>query len=317
MVSLSSCNKDESNLNELETEKDNTMLIFNSGNEFEATISEVIQLTDEELASYEQSKGYKSFGRAAEDFYRDIDFESFKSVEEFKSFVNNNSNYLQLIEDDNGELELETKYYNLPERYLINKSHMVQVGENIHRYFKEGIVITNHQNIKALKRSDLDIKEFENKDEYTVLLNRDIYLKSLKSTSGNCGTGVSERSTDGKNRLKIELSLSSTFEPRWDISDLKVRYIQRPYKKTLGVWYWCSRTMKADAKWHYSFVSEYSGEQTRIIENSSYYHDWTHTSKFEKEFEEQYYANGTSFYFTSYDIWGDTHSVSPIHRTCN
>ena len=59
----------------------------------------------EELNAYEDSKGYKSFGRKSEQLYAGTDFEKFKSIDEIKAFVESNSEYLKIVEDGFGVCE--------------------------------------------------------------------------------------------------------------------------------------------------------------------------------------------------------------------
>jgi len=43
-----------------------------------------------------------------------MDVSGFKNIEDIKAFVNKNSNYLQLLEDESGELHSKLNYIILP-----------------------------------------------------------------------------------------------------------------------------------------------------------------------------------------------------------
>lgn len=73
-----------------------------------------------ELKLYEESKCFVSFGRECEDFYNNIDFEQFQSLEEMEAFVQENSKYLIFRKDGKGETYLETVLSNNSDRYIIN-----------------------------------------------------------------------------------------------------------------------------------------------------------------------------------------------------
>ena len=64
-----------------------------------------------------------------EELYFRINPEEFKSVEQVKDFLASNSEYLQLIEDEDGELTLETLLFKNPNRYFINKDKMFQIND--------------------------------------------------------------------------------------------------------------------------------------------------------------------------------------------
>src|SRR5690606_4431173 len=83
-----------------------------------------------------------------------IDFDKFSNFEELKSFVNQNSEYVQLVEDENGELELQPVLAGNSERYFINKERMFQVGNTVYKVFKDGLASTDKENLSRLKTLD-------------------------------------------------------------------------------------------------------------------------------------------------------------------
>lgn len=76
-------------------------------------------------------------------FYSDIYWYSFKSTEEIEAFFYENSDYLQLLDDGNGELELETKFFDRPDRYFLNEDGMYQVGDKVIKAFAEGTIVAD------------------------------------------------------------------------------------------------------------------------------------------------------------------------------
>ena len=122
------------------------------------------------------------------------------------------------------------------------------------------------------------------------------------------------RSTNGNNRLKVEIESNLN-----GYTQTVCHFIQRPYKKTLGIWFWCSRTMSADIKIRFTALAEINGHSTFLFGDLIYYEDYTEASKFEAsetlDFDSVWI--GDSHYLTSYDVWADTYDVSPIDYACN
>ena len=78
-----SCNK-ENNF-KVET---NDLVNFQNVEEFNQELKKVISLSLDELIAYEDSKGYKSFGRTCDEIYESIDFEKFNSFKELETYIN-------------------------------------------------------------------------------------------------------------------------------------------------------------------------------------------------------------------------------------
>jgi len=310
---IMSCSKEESVLQEKDSQListlNNDLLKFDSFDEYQKTVSEVVSMKLDTLIAYENQRGYKSFGRTCDEFYKSINMDDFKSLEEIKSFVKANSNYLQLIEDENGELELETKLYKSPNRYLLNNYRMFQIGDTVFKEFESGIIMTRFENISDLKNAGNQINSLVQDDRFIYVPNNLNTTNNLKSTNSSCGTEYSETSTNDKNRLKVELKIEKS------LGKLKNHYIQRPYKKTLGVWFWCSRTMAADVICEYSWVDKPTGERKAVA--YWFYKDWQNASVFEMVNWTNDVDFDNSYYFSSYQIWADTYSVPEIWSRCN
>ena len=159
-----SCQKDEQFApdklnNELSEPK---MLKFDNIDHYNASLKEVLAMSSGELRIWEESHNFKSLGRSAEEFYQNIDPESFKTIGELKDFVKSNSNFLMLIKDETGEYTLETTLYNIPERYFINRNKMYQIDDKVYKIVGTTVIATNIENIDELKlvndKDELSIK---------------------------------------------------------------------------------------------------------------------------------------------------------------
>jgi hypothetical protein len=123
-----------------------SILIFESKDDFFSELITVVEMTTDELIAYENSKGYKSVGRQADEFYQSIDFESFKSKEDILNFVNRNNKYLQIVEEAGGELAVEPILYSQKERFFVNEHNLFQIQDSIYKVLENAIVSTSQIN---------------------------------------------------------------------------------------------------------------------------------------------------------------------------
>lgn len=311
---IGSCTKDEV-LNNTKSKESDKILRFKDLNEYNEVQRSVLSMNSQSLKAYEESKGYISFGRMCDELYNNIDPLGFKSTEEVKEFVTKNSKYLQFVEDEKGELELETKFYNRIDRYFFNNEKIFQIGDTVFKVLEEGTVKASFEDLNIFKQVGDNLDCYK-KD------NRFVYIPNTKSFTANyksdwapyyCGTSVEFRSTNDNNRLKVEI------ESTVNGSSTLCHFIQRPYKKTLGVWFWCSRTMSADINIKFTALAQINGVSSFLFDDLIYYEDYTMASKFEvtRTLVCGDIWLGDSHYLTSCDVWADSYSVAPIVYTCN
>ena len=313
---FTSCEKDDAN--SVESQACSNMLYFDSEEELVAEMNKVSKMTLEEKVQWEKSKGFNSIEIAAERLYKSINPDNFKSKEEVVSFVEKNSEYLQLIEDENGEFELETKFWNRSNRYFLNENNMYQVGDSVYKVLATGTIIGNTKDLDSFYQIGNDI-------DYSVSSNflfipKDNYNKTIEKSIeySDCGTSQTWRSTTDDERLKIEIEVYKSGS-----NSVTCHFISRPYIKILGIWYWCSRKMKADIKLEFRYFSRISNNPGTLGWRNNelvFYNDFLDVSKFEDS--ETFTAtdvcdNGDySPRFNSYDVWGDTYKVAEIDADC-
>ncbi|MDD2277893.1 MAG: hypothetical protein PHF25_08380 [Candidatus Margulisbacteria bacterium] len=246
----------------------NEMLVFNSMEEYNAAIDKTISFNHEELLAWEEQKGFTSYGRKCEEIYFSINFDEFNSIDEIQHEVSKHSEYLTLVKDENNEYILEHYLFNNPARYIINSDRIIQVGDNVYKVFENSYAFTN------IKYSDELIKLEENaitkepENSKITILNNNSPITS-KNAAYRCGSGeFSGRVTVGRDRTKLTIG---AHQPPGTPSASVARcyYIVRPYKKTLGVWYWVSgRTMSASINLALNYL-DLSGWQ-RLIYTRDY-----------------------------------------------
>lgn len=295
-------------------EECSNLLYFANKGEFKNMLNKVNNMSDDELIVWEEANGFKSYGMEAERLYKTIHPESFKSVEEVKSFVNENSHYLQLTELENGEYELDTKFDMTTEKYLMNTNQMYQIGDSIYKYFTEGMVVASSSELNVLLNEDVDFFREQGRLIYFESVN-----KSANEFLTDCGISATWRSTNGKERLKVDIGV--------DKSDNEVTcsFLVRPYHKVLGIWYWCTRTVKADIEIYYRY-------NARVIKNGNYSFEtkfssisfssnYTNVPKYEGS--ETLTTNllasnpNNTCLLTKFNVSADSYDVSPISEDCN
>ncbi|MDL2241117.1 hypothetical protein LJC69_05775, partial [Bacteroidales bacterium OttesenSCG-928-K22] len=227
-------------------------LKFTDNEEFSNTYDEIRSLTHEEREEWEKTNNFKSYGYICDELYWSLTPENFKSVDEVKEFVATNSEYLQLLEYENGEYTLETQLYNNPFRYMINANKIYYYGEYACKILSDGIIYTNINFVNQLLNinskdditndqimyeayfiENIDDNDFENmlKDNSTV----------CKDSSGNPRYYEFDNS-DGGERIHLRISILSYRHKYEHIQEVYGEYMARPFKRVLGVWYWCTRT---------------------------------------------------------------------------
>jgi len=238
---LTSCLKDGIELNK-EQECSN-ILTFKNVEEFNNELTNVLKLSNEEKIKWEQQKGFKSFGVAAEKFYKTINPDEFNSADEVKAFVRKNSKYIQFV-DEGGEISVETKFYNEPLRFFINYESIFQVGERVYKVLENGVVATSLQNLEKLKAIDnSNLYQIEEDSDLSFLNNEN--MKSIETTcSGNSGGGycASEPLTIDYGSYKKTYRTTIEIRPKhWDDyysgTVAASWYYARCQVRRLGIWF--------------------------------------------------------------------------------
>ncbi len=311
---FNACNKDDLNLS-----NDKEILTFNSVDDFNEELGKVLNMSTDELWDYEKSKGYKSYGRKCEEIYQSVDFDSFKAQDEIFDFVAENSDYLELVTDQNGDVYLETKLCNNEYRYIVDENKMFVLNDRVYKVFNEGKISTKIENREAL----LSIKVFDEQSSNVIsgfqfhptrILSSSVNIvdeASLKAASSNCGKSDEKRNTNGRNRTKIKIELKDKYKGNQYI--VYHKGLIRPYKKTLGIWYWCTRTITY--QWKYTGYANILGYEFREGENRS----GTRKDSKEESYKELFFAqNGvfTNWHYEKYDCWGDTPSTGKAKVKC-
>ena len=313
-------NDNVSNNNQIET-KD--IIKFDNMDEYTKVLDSVLSMNDLELKLYEESMGYISFGRECDEFYENIDFEKFTTKEELLSFVDNNSDYLVITEDEEGELYIETPFSTNSRRYLMNKDRLFMIGETYYKVFEDGLVSAEENNLEELKQIKVSsIGAFESTHSLQVIKSkREIIDVDSKDNTHNCGTCVEVKKTRDRYRTRVRLSLSmeqGIYANNY-YTNITCEFVVRPLKKTLGVWYFCGRTISGDVKVAY--------DVNLMMTNNGIY--WlrrtfhkTNPGRGDSKWKDgySYTIDGewrNNHHIAGYDIWAETPSVPRLEMSAN
>lgn len=299
------------------------MLSFKNIDEYKATVQKLSSLSVEELITYEKNNGYKSFGKKSERIYKNIDIENISSVDELKAYVEKNKDYLRLSKNEDGEYVYETVLDGNPFRYIINEDRLFIIGNSVYKVFEDGVVSTDIENIdklQAAKSLSVSNMSIDCDLSITPLTVKNI-CNGSKDSEYNCGTSATARATDDRDRTKIEISIGfldvegNEVDPPMTIFENRI--FIRPYKRTLGIWYWCSRTISCDLKIAVDYETSNGWKRGFYFKSENGNYD----SKLEYVIEGGIVSIGTfaryNMHYAGYDCWADTPSTDRAVLQCN
>lgn len=295
--SFFSCKK-ENVLNDL-TNSESSLLKFDDVEEFQNEMTKIIAFSPEARVAYEKANNFESFGRKCDEIYATIDPESFTSIEEVKAFVAKNSDYLQLIEEEEGDFTLETKMFNKSIKYLINNDYMLQIGDTVLKIFESGMAIAHISKKNELQK--MSVAEFENE----IVNPNYSSIKKNRAKGELFAKDYTSRIESGSDRLYLGVECSD-----WTLLGLldhKIEYMLRPYRKTLGVWFQCSRTIEGNIDVEFAYLDLNGRYQVGARRESISRANRSHASNIWKIDS----RDGTKFQgFHSLNCWGTSAAIS-------
>jgi hypothetical protein len=313
---FTSCQKEA--IESVEKNNCSELLYFDTRADFEKSANLVMHMTEKERLNWEESNGVKSFGLEADRFYKTIDPKSFKSVKEILQFVKKHENFLELIEDDKGEYELDIRHKKNADRYLMNLDQIYQIADSVYKVFAEGTVVTLSKDSYLFYEAGNDLDFLKNQKGFVYIPSASANVSSLKSTAQECGTSGVWRSTVENERLKVEINTygsGSYVYCNWNV---------QPYTQVLGIWFGCFRKISASISLSIKYLDQvspntYAPVQTTMtpfystyVNSSGFGDSRTITTSVNNQGSNEYFPR-----FVSYSIWADSEDVSPINPSCN
>lgn len=291
---------------------DEAILSFETRDEYNAELSKVLAMTSDERIAYAEENGYTSFGCECNQFYGSIDFDNFTSLEEFKSFVVENSSYIELVTDNEGELSLQTIFEDRTDRFFLNDNHMYQIGDIVYKAVAEGTVSTNIENMDVFFEVGDDISFYENDERFTYVHNTQ--KSDLLKSSQVCTVYHKWTETNDDSRLIVEIEVDNNGSNEVECTF----YAKSQSKNWLGIWALMRRNFRCDVTLNYKWYSSFNGWHSGVL--SLYL-----PNEYDNEIEASYtqsglYIMGSGFFepgFVSYDVYVYNSAGDEIDESCN
>lgn len=237
-----------------------SILEFKTEEDFLQSIEKVGSFENKhQRTQWENSLNFKSFGSICDDFYYSIDTDKFSNFEEAKTFIENNSQYLTLVQDENGDYYCEPKDFRNPERYLCNEDGMYIIADKAYKIIEGKHVVGNIDDLELLKRAT-SLSEID-KNSTLSIIETEIHKKATKAAGPTKVEGQSDFTID-KQHYRLKVWIEARKSGNSFISDLSVKTMHR---KLMIYWF-----MDAPIKYTYRHVltdGRISFEATRNGEN--------------------------------------------------
>lgn len=216
----------------------------------------------EELCDYENKNGYYSVARKSEEVYLLANPENFNSKKELFKFVEENSDYIEFVTDDNNEVSLEVKNRLNANRYIVGDAGLYRINNTVYKLIGNGTCCTSIKNVDEIKKINVDnYSDYVNDKRFS--------FSSGFNANERWGSETDyETSTSGKNRVKIEYLFDSTNnlllsgDPNYyPYSYIRLNCVTKSQNKVFGIWFNCRRTMSmsVDAKLVVKYQNQWRG----------------------------------------------------------
>lgn len=237
ILALTSCSKNEDALDSVQINEQN-ILTFTTVNEFDSVLNKVNELTSDERIAWEKSKGFESYGTLSNKIYESANPEEFKNTNEINSFVELNSNYIQLYTDLKGDTYCVPKEFENSERYLLNSDKMYVIGVTAYKKFDRELVSTNIANIKTLQNAN---KIEEIKTDQRFLISNSMKKSQIYKVTNIEAHEATNDAKYGTNTYRIKLWIQTEvfhYATPFDWETYReTEFTITNYSRSLGIWW--------------------------------------------------------------------------------
>lgn len=333
LIAMGACKKE--NTESVAVKSTNEKILkFKSLEEFDKSISTVLRMTPENRKIWASEKGFESFGVKCDEVYSNSHPENFTTIEQFKKLVENNSAFLLLEKQENGEFSLETVISKSPFRYFANLEKMYQIDDLIYKVLEKGTISTTSKNIDKLKliNDQNYVLEYEKDPDLVFSTNRITgheLSTQTKSTASiwACGKEADDYESSGNDRTHMWIDAwasNYTNAQGLTCSMNQLHYQVVPYKRIGFVWSRVTRTISLN-------ISASVGHSYWLIENYTYAYqydtfnasrnNWS-TNNAEDVLSGSGVVGGwmgglDCAGFQWFHCWGDTPSSPTVNLNCN
>lgn len=221
-------------------------LSFASVEEYNTTLSKVLEMSEEERLAWEKQQGFTSFVTVSNEVYETV-AEKGLTLEQLQQEVEPLSEYMLLKKDEYGDYVLENIAYTKEDFYLTNSMRIVQIESEYYKFFSDFYIYTKHYHVLDSINNESDITD-EYKNNINVVKTNKIIISDNELKFDRCSDNLKhvERKTNGRNRTKITVEI----ETQTELNNLnigsdsyRVYCLVRAYLRTGGIWFHAKRTL--------------------------------------------------------------------------
>jgi hypothetical protein len=261
------------------------------------------KMGENERREYEKINGYKSLLTTVYEVYEGIDMESITSITELEDYIASNPSYLSIKRNRENEQEYCAYYADNYYSAAANSDRVLIVGDICLKVFDDGIATAHIDDLnQLLALNEIFAKDVIPTDQITV----SIYNNINEGDREACNIVHNEKNSpdNGNDRTKLVVHSNSDSEGSYTI--LWTEGFVRPYKKTLGIWYYAKRTCTGVIEYTASY---YRNTTITINRNITIGPESTYKLASRKN-EDAIYGLATLAHFSFIDSWGDTPSTA-------
>ncbi|MGY6562460.1 MAG: hypothetical protein ACXITV_10165 [Luteibaculaceae bacterium] len=247
MLSLLSCKKGfEESKNGADTF--NTILKESGESDLISQINRLEAMGEDERRAKEISINFKSLLTYVYTRYEQINVDSLADLSNLISFIQNNSDLIELKQDNDGEFICRPIYSDNPYSLIADTSRMIVIRNFCIKIFDDGIISTTGVHCIDLEAESAILTVEANINQYYNV----VTFPEVDNLRNNCGRHIITRTTSGRYRTRTTLITHATLTGGV-LPAGRVMFSVRPFKRTLGVWFCNRRTIDAYADFDFTY----------------------------------------------------------------
>lgn len=299
----------------------NNMLKFNNYADFIHLWNTITSNETTGIDLLKDQFNYTSFAEEADEFYDNIDWDSFNTSEEIIDFINENRKYFSISHDDEGAMVVEPVVSNNFMRMFMNEDRLFQIGDSV---FKVCEIVTVGTNL-----SDIQVLSGINEENVSqAIANGDVFIFSeygrsqqLKDWYYHCGFQASDKEDNVNERVRMEITVVYVIGISGGIPVMNewTHLSIKGYRRRLGLWFNVARTITCDVKVATGYFCWNSSTWVRKIgTHATNGHFTRHLSRI---LTQKWTALGGNFlpisHFDGFNCWGKIPATSKAELKCN
>jgi hypothetical protein len=231
IFAFTSCDKEEVTINQSQIGTTKDILTFATQEDFDKTLAKVNAMTKEERLEWEKEQGFKSFGTICDEFYDNIDFEKFKSIEDVRNLDPKNQ-YLDIYMSS-GNYNIEPKEMVSKEKFIANNERMFIISNRVYKIVESKLVSANVSNISSLKL----IESFDKASSNPIFeLNNPLKISNRLKIKTSELHNLEAKNSNYKTEFRYQTENFWVILPATTYRE--VEYTIKNYKKSWAGWYY-------------------------------------------------------------------------------